>query len=140
MLLISSHFDCSQNDDMDVVGGFGRSFRRRDASKMFMYDESPLPLPLELTESRASWLLFLGVAVGVFGSAEYCLAAIAIGWSTGFQLGVVWNPTAVLTSAIPVAWTNTADPSMGVSDTRVLVPQSPLGDGILVAFDVASAA
>ena len=133
--------DCtdSSNDELGVVGGFGRSFRRRDASKLFVYDESPLPLPLELTESRARWLFALGLAVGIFGSAEYCLAAIAIGWSTGFQLGVVWNPTATVTSAIHVAWFNSADPTMGVSDTRILVPQSPLGDGVLVAFDIAIA-
>ena len=138
---ISVQLDCTEsgNDELGVVGGFGKSFRRRDASKLFVYDESPLPLPLELTEARASWLFALGLAVGIFGSSEYCLAAIAIGWSTGFQLGVVWNPTASITSAIHVAWFNTADPTMGVSDTRILVPQSPLGDGVLVAFDIAIA-
>ena len=72
--------------------------------------------------------------------SEYCLASVAVAWSAGFQLGVVWNPTAALVSHAPIHWFNTADPMMGVADTRILVPQSPLGDGILVAFDAAIAA
>ena len=35
---------------------------------MFTYEEKILPLPLELTQSRATSLLFLGLAVGLLGS------------------------------------------------------------------------
>ena len=61
---------------------------------MFTYEEKILPLPLELTQSRATSLLFLGLAVGLLGSQEQALSSIAIMWSAGFQLGAVWNPTA----------------------------------------------
>ena len=138
---VSISLDCSSGSELEhAVGGFGRSFRRRDASKMFTYEEKILPLPLELTQNRATGLLFLGLAVGTLGSLEYALSGIAIVWSAGFQLGAVWNPTAAATSSTSLQWFNTADPSLGVSDTRVLVPQSPLGDGILIAFDASIAA
>ena len=52
---ISISLDCSSGSELEhAVGGFGRSFRRRDASKMFTYEEKILPLPLELTQSRAT--------------------------------------------------------------------------------------
>ena len=54
---ISISLDCSSGSELEhAVGGFGRSFRRRDASKMFTYEEKILPLPLELTQSRATRL------------------------------------------------------------------------------------
>ena len=107
---------------------------------MFTYEEKILPLPLELTQSRATSLLFLGLAVGLLGSLEQALSSIAIMWSAGFQLGAVWNPTAHASQQASVQWFNTADPSLHVSEKRVLVPQSPVSDGILIAFDVSIAA